>query len=105
MVEVLRVGYEIPFSRPTPLSERPILLSSYDPKSIKGQALKSEITSLLDKGAIEPAPPSPGYYSRMFVVMKASGAWRPIIDLSLLNKSVVGTKFKMETVQSVLASV
>ena len=35
------------------------------------------------KGAVEPASPSPGYYSRMFVVTKASGGWRPIIDLSL----------------------
>ena len=26
--------------------------------------------------------PSPGFYSRLFVVMKASGAWRPVIDLS-----------------------
>ena len=38
-------------------------------------------------------------------MLKASGAWRPIIDLSLLNKSVMGTKFRMETVQSVLSSI
>ena len=48
---------------------------------------------------------SPGFYSRLFMVMKASGAWRPIIDLSLLNLRVQKTSFKMETLQSVLLSV
>ena len=37
--------------------------------------------------------------------MKASGAWRPIIDISPLNKQVLFTKFKMETPQSVLRSI
>ena len=61
---------------------------------------------MLVKGAIEFAPlPSPGFYSRLFVVMKASGAWRPVIDLSTLNLRVQQTSFKMETLQSVLLSV
>ena len=37
--------------------------------------------------------------------MKASGSWRPVIDLSLLNLKVQKTSFKMETLQSVLLSV
>ena len=53
---------------------------------------------------MEPAPPSPGYYSHMFMVTKESGGWRPIIDLSTLNLSVVVSKFRMETAQSVLRS-
>ena len=62
--------------------------------------------SLLQKGAIELAPlPSLGYYSRLFVVMKASGSWRPVIDLSLLNLKVLKTPFKMDTIQSTLLSV
>ena len=72
-----------------PLSEVPISLDSYSPQSVKGRALEEEIRALKSKGAVEPAPPSPGYYSRMFVVTKASGGWRPIIDLSTLNCSVV----------------
>ena len=52
---------------------------------------------------MELAPlPSPGFYSQLFVVMKASGSWRPVIDLSLLNLKVLKTSFKMETLQSVL---
>ena len=37
--------------------------------------------------------------------MKASGAWRLIIDLSTLNLRFQQTSFKMETLQSVLLSV
>ena len=37
--------------------------------------------------------------------MKASGSWRLVIDLSLLNLKVLETPFKMETLQSVLLSV
>ena len=48
------------------------------------------VDSLLQKGAIELAPlPSLGYYSRLFIVMKASWSWRPVIDLSLLNLIVL----------------
>ena len=105
MVEVLREGYVIPFHTLPPLSENPIFLDSYSPSSIKGEALQREIQALLSKGAVEPASPCPGYYSRMFVVSKATGGWRPIIDLSVLNKSVVKTRFHMETSRSVLRSV
>ena len=31
-------------------------------------------------------------------VMKASGSWRPVIDLSRLNLKVLKTPFKMETI-------
>ena len=36
---------------------------------------------------------------------KATGGWRPVIDLSPLNLAVKQTKFKMETVASVMASI
>ena len=64
------------------------------------------VQALLNKGALELAPlPSPGFYSRLFMVMKASGAWRPVIDLSTLNLGIQQTSFQMETLQSVLLSV
>ena len=95
----------IQFSRPPPTSAQPILFPSYSPNSTKGRALSKEVTILLDKGAIEPATPSPGFYSRLFIVAKASGSWRPVIDLSTLNTLIIKTKFKMETVRSVLAAI
>ena len=104
VVEVLRVGYQIPFDRQPPLSVRPLSLPAYSPQSIKGVALTQELQNL-QKGAVEPAPQSPGFYSRLFLVQKASGSWRPIIDLSTLNGYVTSSHFHMETPQSVLRSI
>ena len=105
VVEALRVGYRIPFDRPPPLSECPISLPAYSPHSIRGVALNQELQNLLRKGAVEPAPQSPGFYSRLFLVKKASGSWRPIIDLSTLNHYVTSSRFHMETPRSVLNSI
>ena len=105
-VEVLRLGYRIPVCSAPPLSKEPIPFSTYAPSSIRGKALGREILSLVEKGAVELAPiPPPEFYSRMFLVMKASGSWRPIIDLSTLNLLVLKAPFKMEILQSVLLSV
>ena len=104
-MEALRVGYRIPFDRRPPLSERPLSLPAYSPQSIKGVALTQELQNLLRKGAVEPAPQSPGFYSRLFLVQKASGSWRPIIDLSTLNDYITSSHFHMETPQSVLRSI
>ena len=55
------------------------------------------------KGAIEVVrTPSPGFCSRLFLVPKAGGAWRPIIDLSALNTHIQCPSFKMETNGSLL---
>ena len=105
VVEALRVGYRIPFDRPPPLSERPLSLPAYSPHSIRGVALNQELQDLLRKGAVEPAPQSPGFYSRLFLVKKASGSWRPIIDLSTLNDYITLSRFHMETPRSVLNSI
>lgn len=64
-----------------------------------------EVSSLLAKEAIEDAPLSPGFYSRIFVVPKATGGFRPVIDLSLLNQHISTTPFRMETVNTVLTSI
>ena len=106
VVEVLREGYHIPFLRPPTLSADPIPMPSYVPTSIKGAALEEVTLALIAKGAVERVPlPSPGFYSRLFVVWKTSGSWRPVIDLSLLNRFVDVSHFRMETIQSVLLSV
>ena len=104
-MEVLMEGYAIPFRMPPPLTPIPIILDSYSPQSVKGRALDEEIQALCCKGAVEPAPPTPGFFSRMFVVTKATGGWRPIIDLSTLNLNVDRTSFRMETSQTVLRAV
>ena len=105
VVEALRVGYRIPFDRRPPLSERPLSLPAYSPQSIKGVALIQELQTLFRKGAVEPDPQSPGFYSRLFLVQKASESWRPIIDLSTLNEFITSSHFHMKTPQSVLRSI
>ena len=106
MVEVLRVGYCLPFLSTPSLSTAPIPMPSYSPTSIKGAALEEVTLGLVVKGAVELAPlPSPGFYSRLFVVWKTSGSWRPVIDLSHLNRFVDVSPFQKVTIQSVLLSV
>ena len=105
VVEVLRDGYRFPFLRPH-LSMDPIPMPSYAPTFIKGAALEEVTLALIAKGAVEHAPlPSPGFSSRLFVVWKTSGSWRPVIDLSLLIRFVDISHFRMETIPSVLMSV
>ena len=60
----------------------PIILDLYSPQSVKGRALEEEIQALRCKGVVEPAPSTPGFYSRLFVVTKATGGlaadYRPV---------------------------
>ena len=105
-MEVLRYGYRIPLLCDPPLSKSPISMPSYHPSSTKGVALREVTQALVAKCAVELAPlPSLGFYSRLFVVWKTSGSWRPVIDLSTLNLFVDVAHFRMETIQSVLLSV
>ena len=107
MVTVLRDGYRVPFlDSPPPLSRTPVSFPMYRAGSLRAQALRQEVEAMLAKGALEIVrDPGPGFYSRLFLVEKASGGWRPVIDLSHLNEFVQLTRFKMETVASVLLSV
>ena len=106
VVEVLRERCHIPFLRPPPLSMDPIPMPSYAPTSIKGAALEEVTLALIAKGVVELAPlPSPGFYSCLFVVWTTAWSWRPAINLSLLNRFVDISHFRMETIQSVLMSI
>ena len=107
VVTVLRDGYRVPFKdSPPPLARTPVSFPTYRAGSPRAQALLQEVEAMLAKGALEIArDPGPGFYSRLFLVEKATGGWRPVIDLSHLNDFVQLTPFKMETVASVLLSV
>ena len=105
VVEGLREGYRISFLKSPPLAQRPMGFGTYWTGSVRAEALETEVQQLLNKGAIELAPGGPGFYSRLFVVPKATGGFRPVLDLSILNTFVQKTYFRMETVRSVLDSV
>ena len=47
---------------------------------------------------------SPGYNSRLFLVPKPDGSFRPIIDLKKLNQFIIVPSFKMETLFSIIAA-
>ena len=75
VVTVLRDGYRVPFkdSRP-PLSRNPVSFPTYRAGFPRAQALRQEVEAMLVKGALEIArDPDPGFYSRLFLVEKASG--------------------------------
>ena len=72
----------------------------------QGAVLEEVTLGFIAKGAVElHPPPSPDFYSRLFVVWQTSGSWRPVIALSHLIRFVDVSPFQMETIQSVLLSV
>ena len=85
---MLRWGYWVPFVSAPPLSPVLVPLPSYSPSSIKRKALQGEIEALIDKGVVELAPLSPGYYSCLFVVQKASGFWGPVSSSDLFLNGI-----------------
>ena len=68
--------------------------------------MREQITLMLQKNGITEVPlDSPGFYSNVFLVRKASGGWRPVIDLKNLNAHIHAPHFRMFTTSSVLSSV
>jgi hypothetical protein len=66
--------------------------------------VQAKVKHLLEQQAIEEVllPESPGFYSRFFVVPKKTrGEWRPILDLSSLNRFVDCPTFRMDTAEKV----
>ena len=61
---------------------------------------------MLKKNAIsEISPGTPGFYSNIFLVRKASGGWHPVIDLKQLNNHINAPHFHMHTISSLLNTV
>ncbi|KAL0149293.1 hypothetical protein M9458_055331 [Cirrhinus mrigala] len=74
----------------------------------QGLVMEQEVGTLLRKEAIEVVPPQDresGFYSRYFIVPKKDGGLRPILDLRLLNRSVMRLKFKMLTIKQVVSQI
>ena len=71
-----------------------------------GSVLLDEVDALCAKSAVEPVPPGQGrtgFYSTYFTVPKKTGGVRPILNLKPFNQYLIKRKFKMETLQSVIA--
>ena len=102
---ILQLGYILPFLSKPPLCREPSVISGYSDTD-KDTALAMVIQDLAEKHAIVSInnQHSLGYYSRLFLVPKPGNRWRPIIDLSHLNKFLIVHTFRMETPESIRAS-
>ena len=102
---LIRDGYKLPFRECPNLSRVPGIVGSYAGFD-KQSALWTSIQDLLQKGTVEVVhtPDSLGFYSCLFLVPKPGNRWRPVTKLSALNKFLAIPKFKMETPESIRAS-
>ena len=98
---IVRDGVRLTFESRPELSPVPV---NFSPPGDAAQqaALDEEIRQLVRKQVLEPVRTGElGYYSRMFLVPKKDGTWRPIIDLSRLNQYLRIPSFTMETPESI----
>ena len=106
MSRLISRGYTLQFASPPPRFNgilETILSSRADCLD-----LQSELQELLTKDAISRVPrgeENQGFYSRYFLVPKKTGGMRPILDLSLFNRSIMVGPFHMLTIKRVLECV
>ncbi len=102
---IIKRGYSLQFAR------RPPRFSGVVSTSVQGEnarVLRSEVMTLLEKGAIEmvsPALSESGFYSRYFLVPKKDGGLRPILDLRRLNHALMRRPFRMITLKQILSQI
>ena len=102
VVSILKDGYTLPFQTKPPLTREPLILSHYA-TSVRQNRLQESVWSLLAKQAVERVhnPSSLGFYNRLFLVPKPNNRWRPMLDLSALNRFLHVKTFKMEIPESI----
>lgn len=89
------LGYKIPL-RCKPVQ---FTLPVTSPNQVNAHLIDLEVESLLAKGAIaEILAIREGFFSRLFLVSKKGGTFRPVIDLPFLNKFVENSHFQMESI-------
>ncbi len=104
--DVICHGLRISFREHPPLSSS-LRWTPLPRDPLKAAALRAEVRALIEKAAVEevPLPLSPGFSSIIFLVPKPGNRWRPVIDLSALNKFIEPPHFVMETSTKVRRSI
>ncbi len=105
VLRTIRNGYTLQFGK-NPTRFDGVHLTVVNSAS-KASVLQQELSSLLQKGAIEEVPQSEverGFFSRYFLVPKRDGGLRPILDLRRLNFSIYKGKFKMLTIKTIMST-
>ncbi len=106
VLRTIRTGYTLQFGKNPPRFDG-VHLTVVNSAS-KASVLQQELSSLLQKGAIEEVPQSEveqGFFSHYFLVPKRDGGLRPILDLRRLNLSLYKGKFKMLTMRTIMSQV
>lgn len=99
MVSKLRYGIHLNW-------KGPLITSGYR-DSLRDELLSEAVSQMLQKQVIAPVHNFaylPGFYSRLFLVPKPNHKWRPVIDLSALNRYLVVPHFQMETAKTIRQS-
>ena len=105
-LDLITRGLSLSFHTPPPLSNAPLIYSQYgDPE--KQGILEGLVLEMIEKKVVEPVlqTSSPGFYNRLFLVPKRGGSWRPVIDLSALNRALIIPSFRMETSEQIMSAV
>ena len=105
VVSTLKDGYILPFKIRPPLVRDPLIVSGYA-NPTRNLYLKGALQALLQKEAVEMVRvrTSLAFVNRLFIVPKPNQKWRPILDLSALNKFLSVKTFKMETPETIRLS-
>ncbi len=106
VLRTIRSSYTLQFGRNPPRFDG-VQLTVVNSAS-KASVLQQELSSLLQKGAIEEIPQSDierGFFSRYFLVLKRNGGLSPILDLRRLNFSLYKGKFKMLTMKTIMSQI
>ena len=105
VVSILKDGYVLPFKVRPPLVRDPMIVSGYA-NPIRNLHLREALHALIHKKAVEGVRVQTflAFYNILFVVPKPNQKWRPILDLSALNKFLSVKTFKMETPETIRIS-
>ena len=87
----------LPFRLKPPLVRHPLIVSGYA-NPHRNLSLKEAVQNLLGIKAVEMVR------VRLFIVPKQNQKWRPVLDLSALNKFLSVKTFKMETPETIRIS-
>ena len=105
VVSILKDRYILPFKYRPHLVRDPLILSGYV-NPLRNLYLKEALQALLQKEAVEMVRvrTSLAFFNRLFIVPKPNQKWRPVLDLSALNKFLSVKTFKMETPETIQIS-
>ena len=100
VLRVVAQGYYIPLGAPIPLD---VARPWHARVACPSEGLLSEISLLLEKGAVEPVQDHPGLcLSPIFVIPKRSGKLRLILNIKRINAFIPKPRFRMETLSYIL---